>query len=197
VFRLLLAIVLAGLTVLAAACSSSESPPSGTRDKPTLIFDKLRADLGDVPRTQQGAQTFLAVNFSDRPISVGPLQVQVEQGCDQVTATDEVYEVLPQDAAILPIKLGTHKVLGPHKVVVKVPSSDPSNPLTTLSFDFVVVEDPSVRGQGPQFGVDKETIDIGDIPYDWPLYEQFTLRNDGDAPLVFEALSEVRTEEGC
>ena len=45
--------------------------------------------------------------------------------------------------------------------------------------------------------MDKQTIDFGDIPYDWPLYERFTLRNDGDEPLVLEGTLEARVEEGC
>jgi len=64
-----------------------------------------------------------------------------------------------------------------------------------MQFD-VEEETPPGTG-GPRLRIDKEIIDSGAVPYDWPLYEQFTLRNTGDAPLILNVPLGVGVAEGC
>jgi len=156
-------------------------------------------NLGTVYRNQEGVQTFLVMNWSANPLQVGPASVQVEQGCSEAVEMLEpgVSTVPPRKAAILPVKLGQHRQLGPHRVVLTIPSTDPSRPSAALRLSFNVVEEPALEGTGPRLRVDKEVIDIGRVPFDWPLYEQFTLRNDGDALLILEIPPSPRVEQGC
>lgn len=164
---------------------------------PVLAFDKLQVDLGVVPRTQQGTQTFLVMNRGSKPLTVGPVELDVQEGCDQIgVATDSLF-LKPNETEQLTITFGRHQQLGPHRVRIHVPSNDPKTPSARLSLRFVVEEDATATGTGPRLAVDKNRINIGFVPYDWPLYEQFTLRNIGDAPLILTADPVVRVEEGC
>lgn len=209
---------------LAAGCASSAPAtptptatpsPETTHGAPAIAFDKLWVELGTVARDQQGIQTFLVMNRGDSPLQLEQVSIQVEQGCDAAEVDEErSAEIQPGEAWFLPIKLGQHQELGPHRLLVKVSSNDPDRPLATLGMYFEVAEAPPAPGPGPRLRVDKEMVAIGTVPYDWPLYEQFTLRNDGDQPLVLEfpegalaareAWGEVsegvlaaRIEEGC
>jgi hypothetical protein len=164
---------------------------------PALAFDKLQVDLGTVTRDQEGVQTFLIMNRGDGPLEVGPVDLVVEQGCDQAETVQDSLEVRSGEQVLLPVHLGPHRKLGPHRITVNVASNDPSRPSSTLSLRFDVTEEQQGSESGPRLNVDKKTIHIGDVPYDWPLYELFTLRNDGDAPLVLRGVPVVRVEEGC
>ncbi|MDP2952337.1 MAG: hypothetical protein Q8O76_03360 [Chloroflexota bacterium] len=176
---------------------ANPTPSSAARLPPALAVDKLGVELGSVARDQQGIQTFLVTNTGGRPLRAGPVSIRVEQGCPAAESAPGSPEVRPGEVAVLPIKLGPHRQLGPHRLTVDIPSNDPVRPRTTLSLRFDVKEGPPPSGPGPRLRVDKEMIDIGTVPWDWPLYEQFTMGNDGDAPLVLEGVPEVRVEEGC
>ena len=93
--------------------------------------------------------------------------------------------------------MGPHRDLGPHRYSLTLESNDPARARKTLSVRFSVTEPSASRMAGPDLVVDKSIIDIGDVPYDWPMYEQFTLRNAGDQPLVLEGAPVVRVEQGC
>lgn len=200
-------IILASVATLAIGCASSPTtlPKSGatssssTNGPLALAFDKTAVNLGTVYRNQEGVQTFLVMNWSANPLQVGPTNVLVEQGCSESVEVlgPGVSTVPPKEAAILPVKLGQHRQLGPHHVVLTTPSTDPSLPSATLRMSFNVVEEPAAEGTGPRLRVDKEAIDIGKVPFDWPLYEQFTLRNDGDALLTLDIPPSPRVEQGC
>lgn len=197
-----MSLALVVLAALSAGCASGARPtptptPRVSSGVPVLAFDKRQVDLGTVTRDQQGAATFLVMNRGDRPLQVGPVTVQVEQGGEIAESVKENVHVGPGEVFLLPIKLGDHPQLGPYHLLVNVASNDPATPTATLSVDFNVVEAPPPPGTGPRLRVDKEMIDIGPVPYDWPLYEVFTLRNDGDAPLVLQGKPVVRVEEGC
>lgn len=164
---------------------------------PALAFDKLHADLGTVRSDQEGIQTFLVMNRGSSALEIGTVDIVVEQGCDQVTTTQNAIEIEAGGQALLPVHLGPHLELGPHRLRLNVASNDPSRPSSTLSLSFNVTDSQQRSARGPRLAVDKEFIDIGDVPYDWPMYEQFTLRNTGDAPLDLYGIPIVRVEEGC
>jgi hypothetical protein len=164
---------------------------------PVLAFDKTHVNLGTVQRTQEGTQTFLVMNRGSDLLNVGPIEIEVEEGCDQIGIDTGSVSVGPDEMDRLALKFGRHTELGPHKVYVHVPSNDPDSPSSRLSMSFVVEEDLESGPKGPRLHVDKEFIHAGSIPYDWPLYEEFTLRNVGDAPLYLYGTPTVRTEEGC
>lgn len=203
-FWLLTLISLGSLLALGAGCGPGSAPAtipmkSGTSvGSPALAFDKLEADLGTVPASEQGVQTYLMMNHSDEALRVGPVDAHVEEGCDAVEVLAGEGEMGPNRMTLLSVGFGPHQELGPHTVRLSVPSNDPARPLTALTLHFDVRERAAPAGTGPRLSVDKELIDIGRVPYDWPLYERFTLRNVGDAPLVLrEDRPPVRVEEGC
>lgn len=194
------------LSGLLLACSSSpkatpspstSSHPHQVKGAPSLAFDKTAVTLGNVQQDMQGVATFLMLNWGDQLLQAGPATIEVEQGCDVAKAATGTTDVRATEAMLLPITLGPHKQLGPHKLRVRVPSTDPKKPDNTLLVSFNVVEAKAQPGAGPRLRVDKDFVDIGNVPYDWPLYEQFILRNDGDAPLVLQGVPVVRVEDGC
>ncbi len=193
-----------GLLALAVACGKSSgggdvpsgSAPSADYSGPALALDKLSVDLGEVSQRQEGFQGFLVINKGDSPLKVGPVTIQVELGCDEAETVKGDTEVQTGEMILLPVKFGPHHEVGPHRILVQLSSNDPVRPLVAVPVSFTVVEAQQPAG-GPRLSVDKESIDIGTVPFDWPLYEQFTLRNVGDAPLVLEGTPVVRVEEGC
>lgn len=212
--RCLLALTMVGLVVLVSGCASNAkatptplpallmgmttTPRAVEGRPPAIAFDKLQVDLGTVFQDQEGIQTFLVMSSGDKPLKVGQVSVLAEQGsASAVDVLEGEPELQPGEGLLLPIKLGRHEKLGLHRLLVSVPSNDPKNPVATLTVRFEVVDNPLTPGTGPHLRVDKDMIDIGRVPSDWPLYEQFTLRNDGDAPLIIEGTPVVRVEEGC
>ncbi len=175
------------------ATPSSTAVPVG----PLIAFDKLGVDLGPVQQDRQVAQTFLIINRGDAPLTVGPVTVEAAIGDNAAEVSGETAEIQPGSASWLPVLLGPHKELGEHEVIVKIPSNDPAWPVALLPVRFEVVEAPQPAGHGPRLRVDKEVVRIGVVPYDWPLYERFTLSNDGDEPLVLQGQPQVRVEAGC
>ena len=146
----------------------------------------------------KGTVTFLAINWGALPISVGPVNIVALQGGDTGSSLRNAVPVSPKGVYAIPIAVGPYKQRGPHTMQLKVASSDPGAQTSTLTVDFTVVEGQGPPAKsGPRLRVDKQLIDIGDVPYDWPLYEEFTLRNDGDAPLVLTGTPTIRVELGC
>ncbi|MDO8531664.1 MAG: DUF1573 domain-containing protein [Dehalococcoidia bacterium] len=189
---------------VAAACAPAAPAPSAqkpaapaVRGAPALDFDTLAVDMGMVPQDQMGVQTFVVMNRGDKPLRVGPVSIDVEQGCATAKTVEKTTDIQPNDAVLLPITFSRHTQLGPHRLLVKVPSNDPAKPMTTLSLRFAVANDAPPSGSGPRLQVDKGIIDVGTVPYDWPMYEQFTLRNVGTSPLVLNKAPVVRVEQGC
>ncbi len=202
----LLALAVIAVVALATACApgaSAKPTPAatasagGARDAPALALDKFQVDLGTLSRDQQAVETFLVVNWGDRPLQAGPASLQVEEGCDVTEVMAGTFQVPPRDVALLPIRFGPHRELGPHRFKVSVSSNGPALPVATASIKFVVAEEQGKVTGGPRLVVDKTITDTGAVPYDWPLYEQFVLRNEGDKPLVLQGEPQVRVEQGC
>ncbi|MBI2165661.1 MAG: hypothetical protein HYU29_04590 [Chloroflexi bacterium] len=204
--RKMLLVIALGALALAAACSpsgpngpgqSSSTLIDAAERAPALAFDKLEADLGVVPASQRGIYTFMVINKGQQVLQVGPVRLRVEQGCDAAETVTGKDTVKPGETVLLPIRLGPHRELGPHLLWIDVSSNDPARPVSGVALRFQVAEDGAASATGPRLRVDKEVIDIGIVPFDWPLYEQFTLRNEGDAPLVIQGTPELRVEGGC
>jgi len=190
---LFLALTLVFLAV-GTVCGSDKST---SQSKASLAFDKTHVNLGNVEQDSKGTLTFLAINYGMLPINVGPVDIVALQGGDTGSSLQGTALVSPNGVYAIPILVGPYKQLGPHTMQVKVTSSDPKAQTTTLTVDFTVVKGPARQAKGPRLRVDKQFIDIGNVPYDWPLYEQFTLRNDGEAPLVLAGTPTIREELGC
>jgi hypothetical protein len=190
---LFLALALACL----AAGTAWGSDKSTNQSKAGLAFDTTHVSLGNVEQDSKGTVTFLAINYGALPIKVGPVNIVALQGGDTGSSLQDTVSVSANGVYAIPIQVGPYKQLGPHTMQVTVTSNDPKAQTTTLTVDFTVVEGPARQAKGPRLRVDKQLIDIGNVPYDWPLYEQFTLRNDGDAPLVLAGTPTIRVELGC
>ena len=189
---------------VAAACAPAAPAPSApkpaapaVRGAPALDFDTRDVDLGMVPQDQMGVQTFVVMNRGDKPLRVGPVTIDVEQGCATSKTVEQATDVQPGDLVLLPIMFSRHTETGPHRLLVQVPSNDPAKPMTTLSLRFTVSGGAPPSGAGPRLQVDKDMVDIGTVPSNWPMYEQFTLRNVGTAPLTLDKTPVVRVEQGC
>lgn len=196
---------LAGLAALAAAlavaCASGEGggkpTVSPTPHGPVVGVDKASVDIGTVSRDFETTETFFIANYGSEPLTAGPASVRVEQGCNAVQVQSDSLTVAPGKGALLPVRLGAHKVAGPHVVRLDVPTNDPHTPTRTLTIRFTVDNATVPAATGPRLHVDKTVINTGVIPLDWPGYEQFTLRNIGDAPLVLEVPRSATALEGC
>jgi len=180
-----------------AVGTASGSDKSTSQSKAGLAFDTTHVNLGNVEQDSKGTVTFLAINYGTLPINVGPVNIVALQGGDTGNSLQDAVPVSPNGVYAIPIIVGPYKQLGPHTMQVKVTSSDPRAQTSILTVDFTVVEGEAQEAKGPRLRVDKQFIDIGNVPYDWPLYEQFTLRNDGDAPLVLAGTPTIRVELGC
>ncbi|GEM_PF-1551048 len=197
--RFLLAALAFAALALGTACSFGESPGNSSGDQPDgLAFDKTQVNLGSMDLDSRGFITFLAINYGGLPVTVGPVEVETVQGESAGKSVQGGTErVNPMDAYPVRIAVGPFNKLGPHRIRASIASSDPTAKATVVTANFTVVEGPGPQVKGPRLRVDKQSIDIGTVPYNWPLYEQFTLRNDGDAPLVLAATPTVRIELGC
>lgn len=207
--QLILTAALAGLLALAIGCTSIEAPPpiatpapiptapATVEQPPALTVDKLRVDLGTLTRNQEATQTFIVMNKGSGPLQLESVTIQDEEGRDEAETVQRGSEVLPGEAAILPVKIGPHSEVGPRNLLITLSSNDPVRPVFTIPVTFTVTESESPPGTGPRLIVDKEIIDNRTVPFDWPLFEQFTLYNAGDEPLVLDGMPIVRVEEGC
>ncbi|MEK7873568.1 MAG: DUF1573 domain-containing protein [Chloroflexota bacterium] len=193
----LLAAAAASCAPAAPAPSAPLPPTPAVRGAPALAFDTLAVDLGMVPQDQMGVQTFVVMNRGDKPLRVGPVTIDVEQGCATSKTVEKTTDVQPGEIILLPILFSRHTETGPHRLLVQVPSNDPAKPMTTLSLRFTVSGGAPPSGAGPRLQVDKDMVDIGTVPSNWPMYEQFTLRNVGTAPLTLDKTPVVRVEQGC
>ena len=199
--------VVAGVVAVlfaAVGCTSQAptKPPGVTPTTslgPVLVVDKVRVDLGTVYQDMQGVQTFLVGNMGGQPLRVDAVSIRVEEGCDVVEVGSKELLVQPGKIALLPVRYGKHQKTGPHRWVVSLSSNDLARPVATVGLSFQVAEarEGAQATSGPRLRVDKDIIDTGTVPNDWPMYERFTLYNEGDAPLLLKETPLVRVEEGC
>lgn len=190
-------ILLLALALVFLAGTACGSDKSASQSKAGLAFDKIHVNLGNVEQDSKGTVTFLAINYGAHPIKVGPVNIVALRGGDTGKSLQDTVPVSPNGVYAIPIQVGPYKQLGHHTMQVTVTSNDAKAQTTNLTVDFTVVEGPVRQVKGPRLRIDKQLIDIGNVPYDWPLYEQFTLRNDGDAPLVLTGTPSIRVELGC
>ncbi len=207
--RRIMAVLIGGAaTAIVIGCTGSGDESSGSvvdemtvrqarGTGPIFATDKRSVKLSGIHQDQQTTVTFLVFNRGDAPLKLGAPKLNVLSGCDVVESVGAGIVVPPGEGSQLPVRFGAHTRTGPHKISLAVPSNDQSSPVATLLVEFDVAEAEPTTASGPRLGVDKDFIDIGHIPTDWPLYEQFTLRNDGDEPLVIRDDVRVRVLEGC
>lgn len=58
-------------------------------------------------------------------------------------------------------------------------------------------EIPEASGGTPKLAIDREVVDLGDLPFETPARVVFTLSNAGDGTLRIPDVPRVRAEEGC
>ena len=178
------------------AAFSAQVAPAGAG--PIIAFDKESVELRSVPLDMDALATFLVINRGDAPLRLGQPQVGAGIGGEAGGVGPEAkFEVAPGRAELLTVNVGRQSEEGLHTFAVTVPTNDPRRPAARLSVHARVMKAPADAGPGPRLRLDKEMIFTGTVPYDWPLYEQFVLYNDGDELLVIESEPHVRVEEGC
>ncbi len=196
------AAVLALAASAACGAPASDEPAFSAQVTPTgagpiVAFDKESVELRSVPLDMDALATFLVINRGDAPLRLGKPQVDTGTGGQARVGPEATLEVAPGRAELLTVNVGRQGEEGLHTFTVTVPTNDPGRPVARLSVNAHVTKAPADAGPGPRLRVDKEMIFIGTVPYDWPLYEQFVLYNDGDELLVIEPKPQIRTEEGC
>lgn len=191
--------VLAGAALLMAACASNDSAGVDLQapDEPSLKFDKRQVELAGLTKDQRAVQTFLVFNLGQDVLTIDQPAITTVRGCDTAGTVWTGVDLLPGEVSALPVYLGPHVDTGPHVVGVEVRSNDPDQPFARFEIRFDVDEAPPKISSGPRLRVDKVAIDTGPVPYDWPMYEQFTVTNDGDRTLHLSDPTPVRVVEGC
>jgi len=53
------------------------------------------------------------------------------------------------------------------------------------------------RGKAPRLVVDREVVDLGDLPFDTPARVVFTLTNAGQGTLKLDGVPRVEAVKGC
>ena len=196
--RVGLALLISVVALALVATAGCGGDPGGAPDSgPRLAFDKEAVEVGGVVEGREALQTFLAFNRGDEPLRLEPPELTALNGTDLVESVTEEIVIPPGEAAPLPIRLVAIGATGPHEIAVTVPSNDPRRASTGLSIRFDVSEATVGTEAGPRLTVDKKSVDIGTVPYDWPLFEQFIVHNSGDEALVLDGQPSVRTLEGC
>jgi hypothetical protein len=56
---------------------------------------------------------------------------------------------------------------------------------------------PNVWGEKPRLVVDREVVDLGDLPFDTPARVAFTLANTGKGTLALAGVPPVEAVKGC
>ena len=90
------------------------------------------------------------------------------------------------------------KVSGPHLFMITVKSNDPVEPekILYLSAYFEPAGSEPSTGQ-PVIHFDQETVDVGTVPPGVALDYSFHFTNEGDAPLIVDAETDIDVLEGC
>lgn len=180
-----------------AAVQVPATPTQAAAATPVLVLDKLDVDIGTLAADLQTTETFLIGNLGGQDLHFRVVDLQVVEGCDAVRVDTATTTVPSQQVVQLPVVTGPHRDLGAHRYNLTLESNDPTRARRTLSVRFSVAERPVSKVAGPDLVVDKSVINTGEVPYDWPMYERFTLRNAGDRPLVLAGTPVLRVEEGC
>ena len=191
------------LTVIAACAAPVNDEPAFSAEVPKVgvgpivAFDKESVELRSVPLGVDAMATFLVINRGDAPLRLGKAQVGGDVGGQARPGLEFVTEVPPGRSELLTVHMGGRSEEGLHTVPVTVPTNDPRRPAARLAVNLRVGSGGAGPGPGPRLRIDKEIVFTGTVPYDWPLYEQFVLYNEGDEPLVIQHEPQVRTEQGC
>jgi hypothetical protein len=56
---------------------------------------------------------------------------------------------------------------------------------------------PNAWGEKPRLVVDRDAVDLGDLPFDTPAHVVFTLTNSGEGTLTLAGAPRVEAVKGC
>lgn len=194
--RSILAFLAVAAFAVVIACGESSVEP--TQVPTGIVFDKQSVTIDGVMEGQEVTQTFLVMNRTLRPVIVKSVEVLDASECDEVLVPQSTFVVPPEGISVLSVRMRGHEAsASPHTVSLALKTMDGGDTEDRLAITFRQVTAALEVQSGPRLGVDRNTVDIGDIPYDWPMHEKFVLFNYGDQPLQLDGVPLVRVLEGC
>ncbi len=194
--RSILAFLAVAVIAVVIACGESSVEP--TKIPTGIVFDKQSVTIDGVMEGQDVSQSFLVMNRSLRPVIVKSVEVLDASECDEVLVPQSTFVVPPEGISIISVRMRGHKAsASPHTVSLGLETMDGGDTKDRLTITLQqVTAAPGVQS-GPRLGVDHNTVDIGNVPYNWPIHERFVLFNYGDQPLQLDDVPLVRVLEGC
>lgn len=199
--RNVLAVLVVGLGVALFACGESPAkvkPATRTPDPIGIEFDKQSVTIEGVTEGQDVTQPFLLINRGEQAAIVKNVSVVDASECDHVVVPESSFFVPPGEVSVMSVLMNGHKPsASPHTVLVGVQTQQGGDIRTELAITFrEVIAAPGVQS-GPRLGVDHLSVNIGTIPYNWPMHERFEIYNYGDQPLQLDGAPLIRILEGC
>lgn len=184
------------VTAVVIACGEGSVEP--TKIPTGIVFDKQSVTIDGVMEGQDVSQSFLVMNRSLRPVIVKSVEVLDASECDEVLVPQSTFVVPPEGINIISVQMRGHKTsASPHTVSLGLQTTDGGDTKDRLTITLQQVTAASEVQPGPRLGVDHNTVDIGNVPYDWPMHERFVLFNYGDQTLRLESVPLIRVLEGC
>lgn len=194
--RIVLSTLVVGIAIGLFACG--EGPVEPTPEPIGIEFDKQAVTIEGVTEGRDVTQTFLLVNRGEQASIVRAVKVLDSSECDEVKVPESSFFIAPGDSVVISVLMKGHKATElPHTVKLGVQTRSGGVAQTNLDITFQGITDAPTAHSGPRLGIDHESVDIGIIPYDWPMHERFVLVNYGDQPLRFNGTPLIRVLEGC
>ncbi len=194
--RPILTVLIAIVAVGMFACG--EEPVEPVAEQFGLEIDKQTVTIEGALEGRPVTQTFLLVNRGDQASIVSDVSLLDSSECDQVELPRSPFFVPPGDSLLMSVKMKPHSASEtPHNIQIGMKTQEGGDELTKLSINIESIAPAKLSSTGPRLGIDRTSIDIGKIPYNWPMHEQFELFNYGDEPLRFDGTPLIRILEGC
>jgi hypothetical protein len=149
-------------------CSVQRTPrkPTGTVDRPALVFDQYFVNLSDLHNTARVEALYHFKNTAKTPVRI----TNLEPSCGCLNPKVEKREYLPGEECDFSLGvLMTREKPGPHDYFLRIDYQDPKPRSVTVAFKVVVRQEVTVRPQALMFfqsgteGAPAQTIVVSDM----------------------------------